>query len=75
MAQFPTFSNVVAKTDIHSDRPFNNDSEIWHHLKYAISATSGFQHWQLETKMQLEELLLEQQVQMYLRETLETLAY
>ena len=51
------------------------DAEIWQNLKDAISASSGFQSWQLESKQQLQGLRLEQQVRMYLRETLETLAY
>ncbi|MDZ7956788.1 MAG: hypothetical protein RMY34_02580 [Aulosira sp. DedQUE10] len=65
MAQIPT----------SSDRQFTNHSEIWHNLKYAIASSSGFQRWQLERDVQLHELRLEQQVQRYLRETLETLAY
>jgi hypothetical protein len=51
------------------------DSEIWNSLKYAIAGSSGFQRWQLERDVQLVDLRLEQQVQRYLRETLETLAY
>ncbi|OUL30626.1 hypothetical protein BV372_21125 [Nostoc sp. T09] len=58
-----------------SDRQFTHDSEIWHSLKYAIAASSGFQRWQLEHEIQSQGLRLEQQVQRYLRETLETLAY
>ncbi|HLP90036.1 MAG TPA: hypothetical protein VK184_15775 [Nostocaceae cyanobacterium] len=65
MAQFPT----------SSDRPTSHNAQIWHDLKYAISASSGFQRWQLECNAQLQGLRLEQQVQRYLRETLETLAY
>jgi hypothetical protein len=65
MAQFPT----------SSDRPISHNAQIWHNLKYAISASSGFQRWQLECNAQLQGLRLEQQVQRYLRETLETLAY
>jgi ribonuclease PH len=65
MAQIPT----------SSDRQFTDDSEIWHNLKSAIAASSGFQRWQLERNNQLQGLRLEQQVQRYLRETLETLAY
>jgi hypothetical protein len=66
MAQIPAFS----------DRQFSLvDTKIWHNLKYAISASSGFQRWQLECDAQLQGLRLEQQVQRYLRETLETLAY
>lgn len=52
-----------------------SDSEIWQNLQYAIAASSGFQRWQLESYTQLREMRLEQQVQRYLRETLETLAY
>jgi hypothetical protein len=53
----------------------SDDTQIWHHLKYVISGSSGFQRWQLERNAQLQGLRLEQQVQRYLRETLETLAY
>jgi hypothetical protein len=53
----------------------SRDPEIWQNLQYAIAASSGFQRWQLESYTQLRELRLEQQVQRYLRETLETLAY
>lgn len=65
MAHFPTSSNGQ----------ISQNAQIWHNLKYAISASSGFQRWQLECKSQLQGLRLEQQVQRYLRETLETLAY
>ncbi len=65
MAQIPAFS----------DRQISPDTEIWYSLKYAISTSSGFQRWQLERDAQLQGLRLEQQVQRYLRETLETLAY
>ncbi|BAZ90192.1 hypothetical protein NIES932_16880 [Raphidiopsis curvata NIES-932] len=51
------------------------DDQVWQNLKRAISTTSGFQRWQLESKSKLTGLRLEQQVQKYLRETLETLAY
>ncbi|HIK08063.1 MAG TPA: hypothetical protein IGS40_25825 [Trichormus sp. M33_DOE_039] len=52
-----------------------SDPEIWQNLQYAIAASSGFQRWQLESYTKLQEMRLEQQVQRYLRETLETLAY
>jgi hypothetical protein len=53
-----------------------NDTEIWASLKQAISTSSSFQHW----KSQLETLdssnhNLDDLIQRYLRETLETLAY
>ncbi|MBW4691515.1 MAG: hypothetical protein KME27_07070 [Lyngbya sp. HA4199-MV5] len=53
------------------------DSEIWHNLKQAIAASSGFKRWQLErnTDGRLSELNLDHLVRYYLRETLETLAY
>ncbi len=65
----------MAKIQASSDRQFSRDTEIWHNLKHAIAASSGFQRWQVESSVQLQELRLEQQVQRYLRETLETLAY
>jgi hypothetical protein len=58
-----------------SDRHLSLEAHIWHDLKYAISASSGFQRWQLECNAQLQGLRLEQRLQRYLRETLETLAY
>ena len=53
------------------------DSEIWHNLKQAIAASSGFQRWQIErdTDGRLNGLNQDTLVRNYLRETLETLAY
>lgn len=53
------------------------DSEIWHNLKQAIAASSGFKRWQLERNAdgRLSGLNLDHLVRYYLRETLETLAY
>jgi hypothetical protein len=54
------------------------DTEIWHNLKLTIASSTGFRRWLLEEKQadgRLKDLSLEQQVQFYLRETLETLAY
>ena len=53
-----------------------NDTSVWTSLKQAISASSGFQHWasQLSPPEQAD-LNLDERVQRYLRETLETLAY
>ncbi|WP_071188256.1 hypothetical protein [Trichormus sp. NMC-1] len=65
----------MAQISASSTGQFSRDTQIWHNLKYVISATSGFQSWQLECNAQLQGLRLEQQVQKYLRETLETLAY
>ncbi|MEO1375961.1 MAG: hypothetical protein AAFW70_16915 [Cyanobacteria bacterium J06635_10] len=54
------------------------DTNIWNSLKQAIAISSGFQRWQLERvqqSTQIEEMSLDEQVQRYLRETLENLAY
>lgn len=59
-------------------RQFCEEPQIWNSLKQAISASSGFQRWQLERltlDAQAQELSLDHQVRRYLRETLETLAY
>ena len=58
-----------------SHSQFSGDAKIRNNLKYAIAASSGFQSWLLEHQAQFHELDFEQQVQRYLRETLETLAY
>ncbi len=58
-----------------SSGPLSGDTEIWDSLKNAIAASSGFQRWLLEAGANYQELRLEQQVQRYLRETLENLAY
>jgi hypothetical protein len=58
-----------------SQRYFSVDTEIWNNLKCAIASSSGFQRWLLEAGNECENLSTEQQVQRYLRETLETLAY
>ncbi|MGF1538001.1 MAG: hypothetical protein ACFB4J_16175 [Elainellaceae cyanobacterium] len=53
----------------HSD----TDVPAWDSLKKAIANSSGFQRWQLQkgdTNARLDDLVL-----LYLRETLETLAY
>lgn len=54
-----------------------NDSNIWHSLKQAIAASSGFQTWEQErnSDASIEALTMDQRVRRYLRETLETLAY
>jgi hypothetical protein len=75
MAQFPASSDWADQTALKSNRQSSRNAQIWQNLKHAISASSGFQRWQLERNHQLQGLRLEQQVQRYLRETLETLAY
>lgn len=55
-----------------------SESRMWDGLKQAIAVSSGFQRWQLEreiNKGQQQSISLDGQVSIYLRETLETLAY
>lgn len=68
----------------HSTSIFSNpdaarsrDSHVWSDLKQAIATSSGFKGWQIErnSRENLQNLNLDQQVRIYLRETLETLAY
>jgi hypothetical protein len=55
---------------------FSEDA-TWDSLKRAIAASSGFQRWRAEqvATVQVHNSNLEQLVSLYLRETLETLAY
>jgi hypothetical protein len=52
----------------------SSEAVVWDSLKQAIAQSSGFQRWQAEREALLL-LSLDQRVQRYLRETLETLAY
>mgnify|MGYP006312757263 CR=1 FL=1 len=66
MASFPPVSM----------RNTSDDSQIWASLREAIANSSGFQGWQQQQKAaDLTDLTLDKQVRLYLRETLETLAY
>ncbi|HEY9831373.1 MAG TPA: hypothetical protein V6D26_12390 [Stenomitos sp.] len=60
-----------------TSRQFPPDSQIWDSLKQAIATSSGFQRWQMEHRIvdQSQDYNLDNRVQRYLRETLETLAY
>ncbi len=52
------------------------NAELWQSLKSAIAASSGFQSWQAEQASSIAtDASVEQLVRLYLRETLETLAY
>jgi len=66
---------TMAGIKASSGAPFTGNTENWNSLKCAIAASSGFQRWLLERDAQFQKLRLEEQVQRYLRETLETLAY
>ncbi len=82
MTQFPISSDYAHQQDSKGyssseprDIQLSTNKLLWQELKYVISASSGFKRWQLECNAQLHSLRLDQQVQMYLRETLDTLAY
>ena len=59
--------------------PSSSDVPTWDGLKRAIVSSSGFQRWCIESNTAIPDddadLAQEQQVMVYLRETLETLAY
>ncbi|MDB9529858.1 hypothetical protein PN498_27980 [Oscillatoria sp. CS-180] len=56
-------------------RDASEDNEIWANLREAIANSSGFESWQQQKKCSSDTLSLDTQVRLYLRETLETLAY
>lgn len=56
--------------------PASESAELWQKLKSAIADSSGFCSWQSEQPADLLETTpLDPLVRLYLRETLETLAY
>lgn len=57
--------------------PAQSDAEIWENLKGAIASSSGFKSWRSErsSDASLQMMTKDQLVIIYLRETLETLAY
>ncbi|MEM6837750.1 MAG: hypothetical protein AAF609_12945 [Cyanobacteria bacterium P01_C01_bin.120] len=59
-----------------SMRNASENSEIWANLRVTIANSSGFQGWKQQQKSaDFADLTLDMQVRLYLRETLETLAY
>lgn len=63
---------------LKSNSELKGDTNVWNSLKQAIAISSGFQRWQVERvqqNTQIEQMSLDEQVQRYLRETLENLAY
>ncbi|MGD1861196.1 MAG: hypothetical protein ACFB0E_14630 [Leptolyngbyaceae cyanobacterium] len=59
-----------------SMRNASENSEIWANLRVTIANSSGFQGWKQQQKSaDFTDLTLDMQVRLYLRETLETLAY
>ncbi len=76
-----TMTGFYASADAYNDAKKvspSGDADIWQSLKSAIAASSGFQRWKsehLNLDPQFNNFTLDQVVQRYLRETLETLAY
>ena len=61
---------------ISPQQQFNQDEAIWSSLKQAIVKSSGFQRWQDEQNLTVnQQQNTDIQVRRYLEETLETLAY
>ena len=52
----------------------NHHRAIWKSLRQAIAKSSGFQSWQQERELESNQDL-DSAVRLYLKETLETLAY
>ena len=65
----------MLSSTLSPNHKFNQDHEIWEHLKQAIADCSGFKQWQSRQSAEHNSSPLDQQVRCYLRETLETLAY
>lgn len=65
------------KTTMPQVPSFCADGKYWSDLRQAISDTSGFKRWVLDRKIEPKssEGTLDAMVQLYLRQTLETLAY
>lgn len=57
-----------------SENQFEQDQVIWLSLKKAIANSSGFKRWQREQNIDVEQTL-DEQLRLYLQETLATLAY
>jgi hypothetical protein len=65
---------IQTQSENYSDSQFQKDSEIWQSLKQTIANSSGFKSWQKQQDS-TTGFTLEEQVNLYLRETLNTLAY
>jgi hypothetical protein len=61
-------------TTRHSQSNAVSDGHYWTELRQAISSTSGFKRWILEENLSAQ-VPEDDMVQLYLRRTLETLAY
>ncbi|MGK7949987.1 MAG: hypothetical protein AB4368_14685 [Xenococcaceae cyanobacterium] len=66
----------MTNSTLSPQEQFDRDEAIWSSLKQAIEKSSGFKRWQNEQNLEIDgEQNSDIQIQKYLRETLETLAY
>lgn len=65
----------MTRSSSTSSTHVTQDAELWQSLKSAIANSSGFQSWCSEQSSSLTSTSTENMVRLYLRETLETLAY
>ncbi len=66
----------MTNSTLSPQEQFDRDEAIWSSLKQAIEKSSGFKRWQNEQNLEIDrEENSDIQIQKYLRETLETLAY
>lgn len=65
----------MTSSTLSRNHQFDQNHEIWNHLKQAIADCSGFKQWQSRQTIDCDSSPLDQQVCCYLRETLKTLAY
>jgi hypothetical protein len=66
----------MTNSTVTTESRFSSERDVWASLKQAIAKSSGFKSWQHQQKQpKTEAPNLDSQVRLYLRETLETLAY
>jgi len=63
----------MEKDTLPETSTYIQNKRIWEKLKQAIASSSGFLSWQNERS--LNAFTLEEQVRLYLEDTLSTLAY
>lgn len=68
--------SMASSASFELNSPSKDSAVFWQSLKQAIAASSGFKRWKLERGVHGKPAdSLDDLVQSYLRETLETLAY
>ena len=70
-----TMAALMTQFSSAKTRDASEDSTTWANLREAIAGSSGFKGWKQQQSASLTASSLDKQVRLYLRETLETLAY